>query len=114
MCRYSEDESNQACIWNTYAGRGYLQSVIDPRDQKGLKCVYIDHWSHYYIKKFVLNWQGLDVLEIGCGSGRNLFALAPYISHGYGIDIAIKQIENAEAQRRQMRIENVSFFTEFS
>ena len=111
MCKYSEEESHQVRIFNAWAKKEYLQSTIDPRDQKGLKCDYIDHWSRYYIKKFVVDKNRVDVLEIGCGSGRNLFALAPYIGHGYGIDVAEKQIENAEARQRQMRIENVSFFT---
>ena len=111
MYELSEDELNQASIWNAYASRGYLQSSIDPRDKKGLKCDYIDRWSRYYIRRFVLEGQrGINVLEIGCGSGRNLFALAPYIGHGYGIDVAAKQVENAEAMRRELGIGNVSFF----
>jgi SAM-dependent methyltransferase len=111
MYQLTEDEINQARIWNAYADRGYLQSTIDPRDRKGLKCDYINHWSKYYAKKFVLDGKGgMNVLEIGCGSGRNLFGLAPYIGHGYGIDVAAKQIENAEAMRRHLKIENVSFF----
>jgi len=110
MRNYSEEELNQARIWNTYAERGYLQSTIDPRDEKGLKCGYIDRWARHYIREFVLTRQGINVLEIGCGSGRNLFALAPFIENGFGIDVAEKQIENAEARRLQLKIENVSFF----
>jgi SAM-dependent methyltransferase len=109
---YNTDEANQARIWNAYAEKGYLQSTIDPRDGKGLKCDYIDRWAHYYIKKFVLTGSKQNILEIGCGSGRNLFASAPRIQHGYGIDIALKQIENAEARRRRLRLEKLSFFTE--
>lgn len=110
MLMKNEDVLNQARIWNAYANRGYLQSTIDPRDKKGLKCEYIDNWSRYYIKKFVVDVDGLSVLEIGCGSGRNLFALAPYVEKAYGIDIAMKQIENANNLRKKLQIGNVFFY----
>jgi SAM-dependent methyltransferase len=108
---YTKDEQNQARIWNAYADRGYLQSTIDPRDLKGLKCDYIDTWSQYYIKKFLLTSnKNPDILEIGCGSGRNLFSLAPHIGMGYGIDIAREQIKNAESRKQHLKIHNVDFF----
>lgn len=108
---FDNDEENQARIWNNYADRGFLQSTIDPRDQKGLKCDYIDLWSRYYIKKFVLcGDKDSRVLEIGCGSGRNLFALSPFINIGFGIDIAEKQIRNAENKKHELGIKNIFFF----
>jgi SAM-dependent methyltransferase len=111
---FNEDELNQIRIFNTWAKKDYLQSTIDPNDDKGLKCDYINNWSRYYIKKFVLghlNDEKINVLEIGCGSGRNLFALAPYIGHGYGIDIADEQIKNAKRIQSQFKIENLTFHT---
>jgi len=112
MGEHTDDELNQIRIWNRYAKRGYLQSTIDPRDKKGLKCDYIDKWSRYYIEKFVLDTRKTDVLEIGCGSGRNLFFLSPFINHGYGIDIAEEQIKNAEARKRELGMSNVTFSTD--
>lgn len=112
MYKPTEDELQQIRIWDNYAQAGYLQSTIDPRDTKGLKCDYIDYWSRYYIKKFVLFNSGINILEIGCGSGRNLFALAPYLKQGYGIDLALEQIKNAESYRRQLGLTNISFFSD--
>ncbi|MDJ0712634.1 MAG: class I SAM-dependent methyltransferase [Prochloraceae cyanobacterium] len=108
---FKQEELHQANIFNIWAEKDYLQSTIDPNDSKGLKCDYIDYWSKFYIKKFVLNIQENYILEIGCGSGRNLFALSPYIQHGYGIDIADKQIQNAKVRQSTLQKNNLEFYT---
>jgi len=103
------DERNQAEIWNEYASKGPLQSTIDPRDAKGLKCRYIDRWSRHYIRKYLALAPDMSLLEIGCGSGRNLFPLSKRIRHGYGVDIASAQITNAVAWRNRLDLANIDF-----
>lgn len=111
MSQLSQEEQRQAAIFNDWAEKDYLQSTIDPDDVKGLKCDYIHRWSRHYIQKFVLTDRPQTVLEIGCGSGRNLFMLAPRLKHAYGVDIAEKQIQNAEAKKQQLGVQNASFYT---
>ncbi|WP_265795835.1 MULTISPECIES: class I SAM-dependent methyltransferase [Microcystis] len=111
MKTFQEEELHQSKIFDAWAERDYLQSTIDPNDTKGLKCDYINKWSEYYVKKYIVADQKINVLDIGCGSGRNLFMLSPYIKHGYGIDIAEKQIQNAKAWKDKFGKENTSFYT---
>lgn len=104
------DEQNQAAIWNAYAASGELQATIDPRDSKGLKCRYIDRWSRTYIRKYLAPSKDMAVLELGCGSGRNLFGLSKDILCGYGLDIASEQIANARRWRERLGIANIDFY----
>lgn len=106
-----DDELNQRRISNEWASKGFLQSVIDPSDKKGLKCDYIDHWSRHYLKLFLRPNKKTTVLEVGCGSGRNLFALANAIRFGYGLDIAEAQIQNAIDECDKRGVTNVTFAT---
>lgn len=103
------DERNQAAIWNAYANAGTLQSTIDPRDTKGLKCRYIDRWSRYYIGRYLQPNPEISILEIGCGSGRNLLGMHRRIGRGYGVDIASEQIANANRWKDRLGIGNVEF-----
>ena len=107
----SKDERRQVEFFDRAASLGYLQSTIDRHDGKGLKCEYIDLWSQHYIRRFVPSGTDVRVLEIGCGGGRNLIHLANRIDRGYGIDIAPKQIENAETRKREYGIRNLEFAT---
>jgi len=49
------------------------------------------------IRDRVRKWipAGATVVDIGCGTGAQLFALSDHIARGLGIDISQSQIENA-------------------
>jgi len=49
------------------------------------------------------------VLDIGCASGRQVFALAPHCERVTGVDIADSFIRECEVQRRRRQVQNVSF-----
>ncbi|OGB67129.1 MAG: hypothetical protein A2Y94_13145 [Caldithrix sp. RBG_13_44_9] len=58
-----------------------------------------------------LQFQKTEVLlDVGCGTGQHLFALAPYIKRGIGIDFSSKMIEIARSiQKREMAAVNLTF-----
>jgi len=76
----SNDEENQRRIWNGYADRGFLQATIDPQDKKGRKRRYIDRWSRLHLRPYPPARHPAAVLGIGCGSGRNPFLLASFLT----------------------------------
>jgi 2-polyprenyl-6-hydroxyphenyl methylase/3-demethylubiquinone-9 3-methyltransferase len=50
------------------------------------------------------------VLDLGCGNGHHLLALAPEIAHGIGIDVSPRMVELARARlRSSTRIANLTF-----
>ena len=49
------------------------------------------------------------VLDVGCGPGRVLLALAAQIGNGVGVDIDRGQLALAESARNKRQITNVSF-----
>jgi SAM-dependent methyltransferase len=108
----NHDETYQSKLWNSLIDRGFLQSTIDPNDSKGLKVKYIDLWSRYYVKRYVIIESAESVLEIGCGVGRNLLALAPLVKQAYGIDIADKLIKEARAYAQQAGLLNIQYFVD--
>lgn len=102
------DVENQREIWNSYTNRGYLQSTIDPNDNKGIKVDYIDKWSKYYLKKFIVKKYKLDsVCEIGCGAGRLTNFLSEHVSQVYGTDIVDKLLQIAEQTKINKNIKYI-------
>ena len=59
---------------------------------------------------------GDAVLEIGCGTGRNLAILAKRHpnAHFFGLDASAKMLENADAKFDSARIENVALANELA
>ncbi len=53
--------------------------------------------------------KGMDVLEVGCGSGSTALTHAPFVRHIRATDYAPKMIEIAQAKARAANITNVSF-----
>ncbi len=51
------------------------------------------------------------VLDIGCGTGRHLVFLAPWIAEGVGIDFAPRMIERARANAAAAGINHVRYAT---
>ncbi len=51
------------------------------------------------------------VLDIGCGTGRHLIAVAPWIAAGVGIDFAPRMIERARANAAAAGIDHVRYAT---
>jgi ubiquinone/menaquinone biosynthesis C-methylase UbiE len=59
---------------------------------------------HYRLKVIhrLLKFQRTEVLlDVGCGTGLHLFALAPYIQKGIGIDFSSQMIEIARSNQQQ-------------
>lgn len=58
--------------------------------------------------------QGIDVLDVGCGRGKALLHLAETFpnSRYRGYDIAVQQMEEANAEARQKSLNNVEFFVQ--
>lgn len=99
--------------WEDKGDADFLQPNIDPNDAKGLKCGYIDLWSRHYVNRFVVQGRVAPrVLEIGCGTGRNLFALASEISEGWGVDVSKKMIQHAKERARRRNVTNLRFTDE--
>ena len=49
------------------------------------------------------------VLDVGCGSGSVLLALAGRIGRGVGVDVSRSEVARAERARKRRRVRNVSF-----
>lgn len=54
---------------------------------------------------------GIDVLDVGCGRGRGLMAMAERFprSHFTGFDFSAEAVENANAEAGRRKLENVRF-----
>jgi len=52
---------------------------------------------------------GMEVLEIGCGTGSTAIAHAPYVKHIHAIDISAKMIEIAQGKANTEKVTNVTF-----
>ncbi len=64
------------------------------------------------IRKRVRQWipEEATVLDIGCGTGAQLFALSDSISRGLGIDLSNTQIEHANRRAREAGLGNLEFW----
>lgn len=52
---------------------------------------------------------GMEVLELGCGTGSTAIAHAPYVKHILATDISARMIEIAEEKASAAGLENTSF-----
>ncbi len=52
---------------------------------------------------------GMDVLELGCGTGSTAIMHAPYVKHIHAIDISSKMIDIAQGKVDAEKIENITF-----
>ncbi|MEM9771872.1 MAG: class I SAM-dependent methyltransferase, partial [Cyanobacteria bacterium P01_D01_bin.73] len=52
---------------------------------------------------------GMELLEIGCGTGSTALFHAPYVKHIRAIDFSEKMIGIAQAKAADQNIENVTF-----
>ncbi len=59
--------------------------------------------------RMVLSVEPKTVLDIGCASGRQVFALAPYCENVVGVDIAQSFIDECDRQRQAQGVDKVSF-----
>ena len=53
---------------------------------------------------------GHYAIDIGCGSGRFTFEVAPRVAHAVGIDLDMEAIDNAQSAATGNGIDNVTFF----
>jgi ubiquinone/menaquinone biosynthesis C-methylase UbiE len=52
---------------------------------------------------------GMEVLEIGCGTGSTAILHAPYVKHIQAIDISSKMVEIAQRKADTKNVKNVTF-----
>lgn len=52
---------------------------------------------------------GMEVLEIGCGTGSTAIAHAPYVGHIRATDLSTRMVEIARDKAKAAAIDNVSF-----
>ncbi len=53
--------------------------------------------------------EGTTVIDIGCGTGYQLFRMASKINRGVGIDLADRMISYARQQQKKEKIDNLRF-----
>jgi SAM-dependent methyltransferase len=63
------------------------------------------------IRNRVRNWvpDGSSVVDIGCGTGAQLFALSDKVVRGLGVDQSLKQIEHARKQAAKLDNKHIGF-----
>jgi len=63
------------------------------------------------IRELVGRWipDGSAVIDIGCGTGAQLFALSSKIARGFGVDHSMTQIEHAQQRALKMGYSHIEF-----
>lgn len=52
---------------------------------------------------------GMELLELGCGTGSTAIIHAPYVKHLHAVDISANMLEIARRRASEQDIENISF-----
>ena len=87
-----------ASFWNRIAERYSKKPVANEAAyQKKLKV------THEYLRP------GMELLELGCGTGSTAIIHAPYVKHIRAIDISSKMLEIAERKAKAQNIHNITF-----
>ncbi len=84
--------------WSDYAAHGGLRSVLDPRDEEGIKNAYIDAMHKTALRHAGLPQAHEVVLDYGCGTGRLTRYLAPRSRAVVGTDITSAMLRGALAE----------------
>lgn len=63
------------------------------------------------VRERVRSWipEGSSVVDIGCGTGAQLFVLSDRIVRGLGVDLSQNQIEHARRRAGKLRLEHIEF-----
>ena len=85
-------EHLQASVLARYSSKEDVETY-QRRSQQGLR-----EWERSIVERFMVP---TSVLSIGCGAGRESFALENLGYHAYGIDITNEQIESANNVKHQ-------------
>lgn len=64
---------------------------------------------HAFLRRICKRLGRPEVLDVGCGTGRHLIHLVPWIAGGVGIDFALRMIERARANADAARADHVRF-----
>jgi ubiquinone/menaquinone biosynthesis C-methylase UbiE len=93
--------------WNSYAKKGMLRAVIDPKDKSGVKNILIDriHWDTLY--KSIRGSKHL--LDFGCGTARFAQRIISLGVNYTGIDSSPGMIEEAKHYNPQAELKFVLF-----
>ncbi len=86
-------EQLQASVQARYSSKEDVE-IYRRRSQQGLR-----EWERSIVERFMVPTR---VLSIGCGAGRESFALENLGYQAYGIDISKEQIESANTVRHQL------------
>jgi SAM-dependent methyltransferase len=94
-------------LWK-YSGLTYKWSVMATRGRYLSLDEYIEN-SMAKINSLGINFNGVDVLEFGCGIGGNLMAISKQIRTGVGLDINRLYIWRANHLCRKLEFKNLTF-----
>jgi 2-polyprenyl-3-methyl-5-hydroxy-6-metoxy-1,4-benzoquinol methylase len=95
-------------MWEDFAAKKaktYVMKKFAPVNRVGLT----NYVREKAIIERILSVPHDEILDIGCASGKQVFALAPYARKIVGVDIASSFIEQCNTQKNVENIHNVSF-----
>jgi len=90
--------------WGKLAEKGKLPAVIDPRDLKGRKNLYIDILQKRAIQKALGKEKRKFILDFGCGSGRFSDLLVRRCEFMLGVEITKEMLDLAKDECEQKDI----------
>lgn len=90
--------SNDARVWDRMANR-YFHKPIKDEDAYRIKLATTQEYLQ----------AGMDILEIGCGTGATAVAHAPHVAHVTATDISARMIEFAEGRKADAGLNNLRF-----
>ncbi len=95
-------------MWEKFAqakSSTYLNYKFNPNHRVGLT----NYLREYFIYEFLEPQKNDVILDFGCASGRQLFAISKNIKAGYGLDIAQNFIDMANQYKTERGINNLFF-----
>lgn len=104
------NKNDYSTMWEKFAqakSAKYLNYKFNPNHRVGLT----NYLREHFIYEFLEPQKNDIILDFGCASGRQLFAIASSIKAGYGLDIAQNFIDMANQYKIEHAIDNVFFQT---
>jgi SAM-dependent methyltransferase len=98
--RESLAEQSTSAYWDRLAQQsGPITAVIDPRDHRGLKNIYIDMLQKLVLRQ-VLDIKDAVLLDFGCGSGRFFSMTVGWAKYVVGLEISWQMLGYASREAR--------------
>lgn len=96
--------------WDSFNGRvPYLKGVYGLGEGGEIEIPYRHFFELKHLQSVVKFNEHMDVLELGCGSGRWAISLAPKVNKYVGVDFSRESLLFAEQEARKNNITNVQF-----